>query len=259
MHHKGEHGYGGIWGGEGASFHHNLLAHHNSRLPRFSGSSTTPNPEDELADFRNNVIYNWQGNSTYGGEKGRYNVVNNYYKPGPATLHKRPWMVNPSSPYGRFFITGNVLFGNPEATADNWKGIKAEYPDSARVTSAFDRPPVEIQSAARAFELVLQHAGASYRRDAVDQRVVREVREGRAAYGVKKNGIIDSQDDVGGWPELKSLPAPQDSDADGMPDAWETKQKLNPQNAIDAMQPAPGSHYANLEVYLQELAREANR
>src|SRR6187549_1210209 len=112
VHEKGEHGYGGIWGGEGASFHHNLLAHHTSRMPRFSGSNTTPNSPEELVDFRNNIIYNWQINNTYGGERGRYNVVNNYYKPGPSTKSKKPWILNPSSPYGKFFVTGNCLYGN---------------------------------------------------------------------------------------------------------------------------------------------------
>ncbi len=67
VHEKGDHGYGGIWGGRKASFHHNLLASHNSRLPRFSGSTTTRNAPDELVDFRNNVIYNWMNNNTYGG------------------------------------------------------------------------------------------------------------------------------------------------------------------------------------------------
>ncbi|HEY3404010.1 MAG TPA: pectate lyase, partial [Ohtaekwangia sp.] len=127
VHEKGEHGYGGIWGGEGASFHHNLLAHHTSRLPRFSGSSTTLNSPEELVDFRNNVIYNWEGNSTYGGERGRYNIVNNYYKPGPATNPKKVWMLNPWSPYGKFFVQGNCLYGNDAASKDNWKGgIKAD-------------------------------------------------------------------------------------------------------------------------------------
>lgn len=253
VHHKGEHGYGGIWGGSGASFHHNLLAHHVSRLPRFSGSSTTPNPEDELVDFRNNVIYNWQINSTYGGERGRYNIVNNYYKPGPATSARQPWMVNPSSPYGQFFAEGNTLHGNATASADNWKGIKAAHPDSARAAKPFAVEPVVTQSAEQALALVLQKAGASYRRDAVDARIVREVLEGTAACGAKKDGIIDSQQDAGGWPELKSSQPAQDSDADGIPDAWETKNGLNPHNGADGALPAAHSKYANLEVYLQEL------
>src|SRR5690606_36124765 len=113
VHAKGAHGYGGIWGGSKATFHHNLIACHTSRTPRFSGSSSVPNPPDELVDFRNNVIYNWSNNNTYGGEKGRYNVVNNYYKPGPATRKdKAGRILNPYQPYGKFFLSGNYLEGN---------------------------------------------------------------------------------------------------------------------------------------------------
>src|SRR5690606_26984745 len=112
VHEKGEHGYGGIWGGAKASFHHNLIANNNSRNPRFSGSSTTPNGPDEFVDFRNNVIYNWKGNSIYGGEKGNYNVVNNYFKAGPATPKgRRDRILNPSEPYGSFFVQGNHVEG----------------------------------------------------------------------------------------------------------------------------------------------------
>lgn len=256
VHVKGEHGYGGIWGGHGASFHHNILAHHTSRLPRFSGSSTTPNSPEELVDFRNNVIYNWVGNNTYGGEKGRYNVVNNYYKPGPATKPKNNWMVNPTSPLGSFYIHGNILEGNAAVSADNWKGgVKVSSIDSARVNEPFKVEAIPDQSAKQAYDLSLKFAGASLKRDAVDARIVKEITKGTAASGKNKNGIIDSQTDVGGWPALKSLPAPKDSDNDGMADEWETKHKLDPKNPADAVLKTIDAVYTNIEHYLNGLCK----
>ncbi|HOX82899.1 MAG TPA: pectate lyase [Chryseolinea sp.] len=254
VHTKGKHGYGGIWGGEGATFHHNLLAHHTSRLPRLSGSSTTPNGPDELVDFRNNVIYNWESNSTYGGERGRYNMVNNYYKPGPATKSKNEWMLNAWSPYGQFYLNGNCLVGNTLATKDNWKagGVKADNPDSARVDKPFVVESIIEQNAETAFDLVLKRSGASLKRDAIDARVVKEVKSGTAIYGKNKDGIIDSQQDVGGWPELKSLPPEKDSDSDGMPDSWEVKNKLNA-NSDDAIAHTLNRHYDNIEVYFNSI------
>ncbi|HYG17961.1 MAG TPA: pectate lyase [Ohtaekwangia sp.] len=257
VHTKGEHGYGGIWGGEGASFHHNLLAHHTSRLPRFSGSSTTPNSEAELVDFRNNVIYNWGGNSTYGGEKGKYNVVNNYYKPGPATKSNNPWLLNPSAPYGKFFVQGNCLVGNEKVSKNNWDGgVKAADPDSAKSVMPFPAEPIDEQSAQKAFALVLEKAGASLARDPVDARIAREVRTGTASSGKNKDGIIDSQNDVGGWPALKSAPPLKDSDADGMPDEWEVRQKLNAHDAADANGRSISGEYDNVEVYLNDLVKK---
>jgi hypothetical protein len=253
VHEKGEHGYGGIWGGEGASFHHNLLANHNSRLPRFSGSTTTPNTPDELVDFRNNVIYNWMNNNTYGGEKGRYNMVDNYYKPGPSTKAKKTWMVNPSSPYGKFYLNGNVLIGNEPATKDNRNGVKADHVDSTLVANPFKAEALTNQIAEKAYTQVLNYAGASFKRDAVDTRIIGEVKAVNSKSGKDANGIIDSQKDVGGWPELKSTAAPTDSDQDGMPDAWEQKNKLNPNDASDASSFTISKTYSNVEVYINSL------
>jgi hypothetical protein len=255
IHEKGDHGYGGIWGGVGASFHHNLIASHNSRLPRFSGSSTTPNTPDELVDFRNNVIYNWMHNNTYGGEKGRYNVVGNYYKPGPSTESTKPWFINPSSPYGTFYIADNTLFGNEMITGDNHKGVKADHPDSVFVDKVYVVESIHTQAAKEAYEQVLKIAGASYKRDAVDTRIVEEVRSGNSTMGAAKNGIIDSQKDVGGWPELKSTPAPMDTDQDGMPDEWEKKNNLNPNDPADAATFIISKSYSNIEIYINSLVK----
>ncbi len=254
VHTKGEHGYGGIWGGEGASFHHNLIASHKSRLPRFSGSASTPNGPDELVDFRNNVIYNWMENSSYGGERGRYNMVNNYYKPGPSTKKSTSGrLVNPWAPYGRFFLSGNYLEGNMAVTKENRLGVHAEAKDSALVEKEFDAAPIRQQKAQRSYELVLDRAGASLRRDAVDLRLIEEVRRGTSASGKNKNGIIDSQEDVGGWPELMSAAAPSDQDGDGMPDAWEAANNLNARDAADSAPKSSDNHYDNIELYINSL------
>lgn len=259
-HDKGNHGYGGIWGGSGASYHHNLIACHTSRNPRFSGSSSTPNAADELVDFRNNVIYNWKGNSIYGGERGRYNMVNNYYKPGPATSAKRAArIVNPTAPYGKFYVYGNYIEGNQKISNDNWAGgIQPEDPDSVSAVMQGDSFMVEMiapQSATEAFEKVLQDAGASLQRDAIDKMVVNDTRTGKASAGKDRDGIIDSQSDVGGWPELKSTPAPADSDKDGMPDQWEKKNGLNPTSPADAPGHTLDKTYTNIEIYINSLVK----
>lgn len=256
VHEKGDHGYGGIWGGKGASFHHNLLANHTSRLPRFSGSASTPNSPDELVDFRNNVIYNWKGNNTYGGEKGRYNMVGNYYKPGRATNDSKLYIVNPWPPYGKFYLEGNIFYGNDAITENNKLGIKAEHVDSALVNQPFDVEKISEQSGKTAFDLVLSSAGASLHRDSVDKRIVEEVRTGNSVSGRNQNGIIDSQNDVGGWPVLnKGIPV-IDTDQDGMPDAWEEENSLNSNDQTDAIKKTLDAQYDNLEVYLNGLVKD---
>ncbi|GAB4378754.1 MAG: pectate lyase [Calditrichia bacterium] len=256
-HSKGAHGYGGIWGGKGASFHHNLLAHHSSRTPRFNGSRYHGEPEKERVDFRNNVIYNWGENSAYGGEGGYYNIVANYYKYGPASRHKNR-IVEPYDGTGKWYIAQNFVFGFPEITRDNWAGgVQGEFWKECRVDTPFSAAPVITHTAEEAYSLVLSNAGAILpRRDLVDQRIIREVRNGTATFGRLGNGIIDSQTDVGSWPPLRSEPAPPDSDHDGMPDDWEKNHGLNPADPADRNGDPDGNGYTNLEEYLNGLVSE---
>ena len=269
VHQKGPHGFGGIWGGINATFHHNLLAHHTSRNPRFGNLVESHN-----MDFRNNVVYNWGYNSAYGGEGGEQNYVANYYKPGPATrknVRNRLLQVtkNQTQDYGHFYVDKNTMEGDKNVTKDNWKGIvisqgetdKEDQLDAqfrkVRAIKPFHYEPIHEQSAGKAYQKVLTFAGASLKRDSVDLRIVREVKTGTARFGRwfdgGGNGIIDSQEQVGGWPELKTATAPVDTDNDGMPDAWERKHhKLN-SGLPDGSTFKLNSQYTNLEVYLNSL------
>lgn len=281
-HIKGTHGFGGIWGSNNSTYHHNLLAHHTSRNPRFaSGCGNT--------DYRNNVLYNWGYQSCYGGEKQqngkpqfnftKVNMVANYYKPGPATKpgevsHRiaSPSTRDGDAEYGKWYIAENVVEGNTSVTADNWNGGVQPSKSVFKLDEPWPSMPIKQQTAEEAYESVLDNVGATLpKRDAVDARIVDETRNGTATYEgptytqkqsvpdkSKKCGIIDSQKDVGGWPELNSTTAPTDTDHDGMPDDWEIMKGLNPNNAADRNNVAADG-YTNLEAYLNWLAEAYNR
>lgn len=258
VHQKGAHGYGSIWGGENASFHHNLISSNNSRNPRFSGSETTANSAAEFVDFRNNVIYNWGANSIYGGEKGSYNIINNYFKPGPATTSsKRVRILEPYEPYGKFYVEGNYVEGSENVSSNNWnEGIAIDDPDKIRLKTPVDiKGNLVTQDAKMAYRQVLAEAGASLKRDPVDLRIISSVKEGNASHG---NGLIDSQEEVGGWPSLKTATPPVDSDADGIPDAWEQQNNLDP-TTNDASLHSLDPGYSNIEVYINTLADPDHR
>ncbi|MCB1120177.1 MAG: pectate lyase [Verrucomicrobiae bacterium] len=259
IHHKGSHGMGGIIGAARQSWHHNLYAHHNTRNPKVSWRRHCQ------VDFRNNVIYNWQSNSCYDGSVAHMNWVNNYYKAGPATkpavVHRIfQLMARNDSPdaanyEASLYAEGNVTEGFPEISAKNWAG-GIDFEEGAtearnRAHEPFDFPLIQTQSAEEAYELVLQSAGASLPRDPVDRRIIQEVQNGTASFGA--NGIIDSQKDVGSWPVLQSLPAPEDTDKDGMPDFWETTHKLNPKDPSDRNQNDAKTGTTQLESYLNSL------
>jgi hypothetical protein len=273
VHNKGQHGYTGIWGGNGASFHHNLLANSYSRNPRFCGSRYSNRADLELVDFRNNVIYNWGGNSGYAGEGGRYNLINNYYKAGPGSNSGvrdrifQPYADDGTNSqaagiWGMFYVNGNYMHNYPNITADNWIGIdpnpSTKSKSELKSSTEFSVDSVATQAAEVAFEHVLAQAGAVLpNRDTLDVRIIREVISGIATYGDtygKKKGIIDTQASVGGWPELKSDTVPADTDEDGMPDYWESTHSLNSNSSVDRNGDSDLDGYTNLEEYLNELA-----
>lgn len=274
VHTKGSHGFGGIWGGYKATFHHNLLANHASRNPRFASVDGT-----KWVDYRNNVVYNWGFKTAYGGgHHGEINMVSNYYKPGPASQHHRLLDVAEDGT-GRYYVAGNVMEGDDAVTRDNHgavtdcagkcyiagkksaganSGISSEaVPEcgeecsSCLVATPFPFEPIEEDSPQIAYQRVLKSVGCDFSRDTYDQKVLRQMQEGIGTFG--KNGIINSPDDVGGWPVLKAGKVLKDSDGDGMPDKWERKHGLNPKDETDASGYKLDKSYTNIEVYLNSL------
>ena len=242
-HSKGAHGYGGNWGGSGASFHHNLVAHHGSRTPRLGPRPTTQ--LDERMDMRNNVIYNFGGNGCYGGEGMNVNIVNNYYKPGPGSptdkkgyriagigirtntyVNTYPAYAPALHHWGKYYITGNYNSKYPQLNQDNWTyGVinqidasgcdgtfTQETKDSIKLAEPIDYILTTTHSAADAYDRVLDFAGASLHRDSFDELMVSDTRNGKATYtgsGLSK-GFVNSQDDN------------KPSDADASWSAWPT-------------------------------------
>lgn len=288
VHGKGRHGYAGIWGGEGASFHHNLIAHHGSRTPRLCGSRFTGKPDKEIVDLRNNVFYNWgPTNGGYAGEGGSYNFVNNYYKPGPSTATKSSLVHRIFSPnaddgkksntkgvWGVFYVNGNYIDDTcadlsskdrsniAAANQDNWVGIhpntnNGALPDgtkeSIKSKTEFAVKPVSTHSPADAFEKVLMYAGASLKRDAIDQRIVSETRNGNFTYKGSNGGdkgLIDSQTDAGGHIVYNQTELPSDADNDGIPDTWAAEFMPAGKTYRDI---EPLSGYSYLELYINSL------
>ena len=280
VHGKGAHGYGGVWGGKNASFHHNLLAHHDSRNPRLGEYANDPFALTDLVDIRNNVIYNWGGNSCYGGDAMNVNLVNNYWKPGPGTSNSTKERIlstgrslDSTSPlygiWGKFYVDGNFVNGSPRTTQDNWTyGVYNQFHGSQLPVSDADKKAFKIDvphnpgeitthSATKAYELVLDHVGASLYRDAVDKRAIDDTRSGTATImnggNGSTNGYIDTQTAAGGWPELPTAEAPVDTDGDGMPNTWETEKGLNPANATDGNLKTLDGGYTNIEVYINSI------
>ena len=260
------HGYGGIWGGLHLSAHHNLFAHCNNRNPRFNGTRHTPT---EMVDYINNVIYDWGGNTIYAGEGGDYNIINNYFRYGPGTSKNvRYRIVNPGKndkiDFGKWYVNGNYVDEANDVSKNNWLGIVMGNggTEEDKKNTIIDKPHVAesmtVQAAAEAYVAVLKWVGASYKRDTLDERIINDVKN-------RTGKLIDVQGGfphgtayeltVNAWPALQSLPAPLDTDKDGMPDDWEKKNKLNPNDPADATAFKLDKNYSNVEVYINSIIK----
>lgn len=277
------HAFGATIGGHNSLFARNLFASNISRNCSIG--------MDGGFNLVNNVTFNWWNRSVDGGdENSRLNIINNYYKPGPITPLDKPIahrIVKPESSrdknkpntFGKAYVSGNIVEGNKRVTKNNWDGGVQVYNepnagafmDDIKVDMPFEMPHVTIMDAKSAYNFVLDNVGATFpKRDAVDTRVVKSVRTGKAIY-VKdaqpyetpyvkrrlpadsyKQGIITDISQVGGLPQYNGTPY-VDTDGDGMPDAWEVKYGLNPNDASDANLDMNGDGYTNIEKYINGI------
>jgi pectate lyase len=246
-HAKGDHGYGSLSRANGpVTWHHNLWVHNNSRNPRLGDNYGRP--PFPTFDVRNNVMYDY-GEICSGLTQGvlKVNYVGNYIRPGPSSKAATPIHVGGPSQLS-FYIRDNVFEGHDSFTQDNSLFFDPVMINGLRqleiVTQAFDAPPVQTSSARDAYLAVLASVGASLpHRDSADGRIINEVKSGTGS-------IIDSQEQVGSWPDLKSATPPVDTDEDGMPDAWERRFGLNPRDPSDGAADKDHDGYTNLEEYL---------
>jgi hypothetical protein len=250
IHTKGSHGYGSLARANGPiSWYHNLWLHNIERNPRLGdnyGRGGHP-----FFDVRNNVMYDY-GATCSGLTQGHWqaNYVGNYIRPGPSSTAKTPIHMGKDSDIS-FYISGNEWEGHPDFTADNRKFIDAYEldgkPVARTVTAPFPSPAFHNMTAEEGFKAVVASVGAVLpKRDPVDTRLIEHVK----THGGK---IINSEKDVGGWPELHSTTPPADADHDGMPDDWEKAHGLNPADPADGKTAKSPDGYTNLEMFLDGI------
>lgn len=255
IHSKGNHGYGSLVRGSGGSrysFHHNLWAHHQARMPRPGNyMDAESDPEGAFFDFRNNVFYNW-GNKTSGYNAdtrsvSRYNFINNYYLSGVDS--GRPLAFDESNSLSKSHFSGNFM--NHEEPADPWSLVHFRDGRASSSDLPFPAGQIDTDPAPVAFRRVLSFAGASHKRDGVDKRVVSDVL-------ASKGRIIDDEMSVGGWPDLEPGEPRPDGDGDGMPDQWEISHGLDPADPDDGSRDRNNDGYTNLEEFINSLIPPAS-
>lgn len=257
------HSYAGSISGNIGSFHHNLVAHCAGRNWSMAGGLTKGGKFAGYLDIRNNVVYNWVHRTTDGGVR-KANFVGNYYIPGPATRKdvrhfvKAQLELKLPDDIQQYYVADNVMEGHPEYTGVKYGGLIFQHATEEEqrrmvLDAPFCEPHITVHTPEEAYESVMADVGANLPRyDAVDQRILRDVKERSFTFRGSRTGlpgIIDSQKDVGGFPKLRNGRAPADEDHDGMADSWERANGLDPTNPEDGNLLSEDG-YTQLEKYL---------
>ena len=245
--------------GDQKTYHHNLYAHNNGRLPRPGNYTSATNDTLGLFfDFRNNVVYNWAGSSPgYNADAdpiSRYNFIGNVYILGLESSTSSKLFKEDA--YNSYAYFADNMF-NGVIPADQWSLVKFNGFTTDQINAYKQRSylipmePVITTTPEQAYIDVLTSAGCSYPvRDTIDRRIVQDVIN-RTGHSI----AYTTDQPEGGWPLLSSLPAPTDTDHDGLPDDWETANGLNPADAGDRNLLAENG-YTMLENYLNGLVEQ---
>ncbi|MBN1129813.1 MAG: hypothetical protein JXA71_12540 [Chitinispirillaceae bacterium] len=275
VHFNGTHSFAASISGKYGSFLFNLHAHCGGRNWSLAGGmEQDAKTYGGYVEIVNNVVYNWQNRTTDGGVR-QCNFIGNYYKAGPASTLMQLASIDGdelnTGDMQRAYIVNNKMVNASggivvDPNTDNWSKCISKFNTVAEVRSNSPLFPVSVTpiTADAAYTEVLANVGATKpKQDAIDARIIREVRNGTYTYTGSRDGlkgIIDAQTDAGGYPTMAGGTAPADADRDGMPDAWEVAHGLNPNNAEDRNHTNLSlDSYTNLEMYLNELAGDPLR
>ena len=168
-----------------------------------------------------------------------------------------------SIPFGKFYVEGNYVDGSEEVSRNNSTavimndGSEADKINALQKT-AFGSESLLTETAEKAYNSVLASAGASYKRDTMDQRIINDVKNRTGRIIDVQGGFVHGTSyevSKTAWPILNSSMLPTDVDKDGIPDEWEKKQGLNPNDADDAAKTNLHSFYTNIEMYINGIVK----